>query len=90
MDGDLVEHTSLSLIEAKVSEIWTELLGREAAAQEDATFFELSGESIAAVRMVARVEDDLGVEIEVGDIFEEDPTLSTFIRLVAERAGVTA
>lgn len=90
MSGDLAEKTGLLLIEEKVSAIWNELLGAEAARQEDATFFELSGESISAVRMVARVEEDLGVLIEVGDIFEEDPTLSSFIGLVAERAGTGA
>jgi hypothetical protein len=38
------------------------------------------------VRLVSRVEEELGIWVEVGDIFEEDPDLAAFIRLVQVRA----
>ena len=50
------------------------------------SFFELNGDSIAAVRLVSRIEDELGVSLEVGDIFEEDPDLAALVRNVASQA----
>ncbi|GIH75492.1 phosphopantetheine-binding protein [Planobispora longispora] len=79
------ENLGFPVVQKKVEEIWTEVL-EVTEGQEDASFFELGGESVAAARIVARVEDELGVWIEVGDIFEEDPTMTEFIRTVAARA----
>jgi peptidyl carrier protein len=66
-------------VEQKVRQIWREVLEMKEG-QEAATFFDLKGDSISAVRLVARVEDELGVSVDVGDIFEEDPDLPTFLR----------
>lgn len=61
----------------QVAAIWKDVLeGGGQASQPRASFFELGGDSIAAVRLVGLIEDELGVEIEVGDIFEDDPTLA--------------
>ena len=74
---------SPSLVEKKAEEIWkTEL--RVTEGQTDATFFELSGQSIAAVRIAARVEEELGVTIDIGDLFE-DPDMNGFVRYVADK-----
>lgn len=72
-------------IERRVTEIWRDVLGARPG-QDDATFFELSGQSIAAVRMTARVEDEVGVLVDIGDLFE-DPDLPGFIELVLAKAG---
>jgi acyl carrier protein len=75
-------------IERRVTEIWRDVLGARPG-QDDATFFELSGQSIAAVRITARVEDELGVLVDVGELFE-DPDLPGFVAIVlanAERDG---
>ncbi|GAA2409611.1 hypothetical protein GCM10010420_42630 [Streptomyces glaucosporus] len=69
--------------------IWTETLGELPADLRNATFFEAGGESISATRMVSRIEEELGVQIEVGDIFEEDPDLDSLHRLVTARSGVS-
>jgi hypothetical protein len=71
-------------IEQRVTEIWRNVLGARPG-QDDATFFELSGQSIAAVRITARVEDEVGVLIDVGELFE-DPDLPTFVALVLDKA----
>jgi peptidyl carrier protein len=68
-----------------VEQIWNEVL-EVPAGQAGATFFELNGESIAAVRLVSRIEDELGILIEVADIFEEDPDLAALISQVAAKA----
>jgi hypothetical protein len=72
-------------IEAKVEEIWRDVLQVQAG-EEGETFFALNGESISANRLVTRVEDAVGVWIEVGDIFEEDPDLATFVGMVVAKA----
>jgi acyl carrier protein len=76
----------LAAIEQKVKEIWRDVLEMPEG-QFSATFFELKGDSISAVRLVARVEDELGVLVDVGDIFEEDPDLPTFLRDVLASAA---
>lgn len=69
----------------RVTEIWRDVLGARPD-QDDATFFELSGQSIAAVRITARVEDEVGVLVDIGDLFE-DPDLPQFVELVLAKSG---
>jgi acyl carrier protein len=64
-----------------VAEIWTTVL-KASTGDGDATFFTLGGESIAAVRLVTRIEDELGVTLDVSEIFEDDPTLAELIAKV--------
>jgi acyl carrier protein len=68
----------------QVEEIWRDVLGMPDG-RHDATFFELQGQSISAVRIVTRIEDELGVSVDVGLLFE-DPDLKTFAREVVARA----
>jgi acyl carrier protein len=73
-------------IARQAEQIWREVLSVPSG-QEEASFFELGGESISAVRLVSRVEDELDVLIDVGDIFEEDPNLESFVQSVLAQAG---
>jgi acyl carrier protein len=74
-----------SNIAQKVEEFWRAAL-TVPDGQEDATFFELGGESISAVRLVSRIEEELGIWIDVGDLFEDDPNLAALIRSVTAKA----
>ena len=74
-----------SNIAQKVEEFWRAAL-TVPDGQEDATFFELGGESISAVRLVSRIEEELGIWIDVGDLFEDDPNLATLVRSVTAKA----
>jgi acyl carrier protein len=76
---------SVPEIEQHVEAIWKDVLDMPEG-RSDATFFELSGQSIAAARIVARIEDELGVQIDMGDLFE-DPDLETFKRDVVAKAA---
>ncbi|GAB1511528.1 phosphopantetheine-binding protein [Actinophytocola sp. KF-1] len=76
----------LRAISQKVEQIWREVLD-VAEGQEDATFFELEGQSISAVRIAARVEDEIGVQVDIGDLFE-DPDLATFVRDVVAKVDI--
>jgi acyl carrier protein len=77
---------TLSTAAEHIKEIWKDVLNVPEI-PADATFFELRGQSISAVRIVARIEDELGVQVDMGDLFE-DPDLATFTRnVVAKVAG---
>lgn len=78
-------NTAEAPIEQKVTEIWQSVLAA-APGTEDATFFELSGDSMSAVRIVSRIQEELDVVIDVADLFEEDPTLAALVKSVQERA----
>jgi peptidyl carrier protein len=80
MTGNHPGGLSPSEVEQLVTEIWKGVLGMRPG-QEKNTFFELSGQSIAAVRIVARVEDEVGIAIDLGELFE-DPDLAKFVGLV--------
>jgi peptidyl carrier protein len=75
----------LAEIEGKVEEIWNRVL-KVSAGMRDATFFMLNGESISAVRIVSWIEEELGILVDVADIFEDDPNLPEFSRTVVAKA----
>lgn len=79
----------MSTICQQVEAIWNDVLNVRSG-QEEATFFELGGESISAVRLVSRIEDELDILIDVGDIFEDDPTLAALISTVTAKAAETS
>jgi acyl carrier protein len=78
----------MSELEQKVTAIWNEIL-EVSDGQEDAHFFDLKGDSISAVRLVSRVEEELGIILDVGDIFETDPDLPAFLADVLAKSGGT-
>jgi peptidyl carrier protein len=67
-----------------VTAIWTNILG-PGSDRPGATFFELNGQSIAAVQIAAAIEEQLGVTLDIGDLFE-DPDLETLTRVVLARS----
>ncbi|GIH94840.1 acyl carrier protein [Planobispora siamensis] len=88
MNGNRPSELTFSFIQEKVGEIWRHVLDVPDG-MEDATFFDLEGESISAVRLVSRIEEECGISIEVGDIFENDPDLTALITTVAEQGRVS-
>lgn len=69
-----------AVVQDQIAAIWQDVL-RMPAGRRDATFFELQGQSVSAVRIAARIEDELGIVIDVGILFE-DPDLDTFVSKV--------
>jgi phthiocerol/phenolphthiocerol synthesis type-I polyketide synthase E len=59
--------------------LWTSTLGITDIGP-DTDFFEVGGNSLAAVQLIGQIRDDRGVELDVGEIFE-----LTTIRLMADR-----
>ena len=60
-----------------VAGIWSEVLGRPVTSGED-HFFELGGHSLSAARVVGRVREALGCEVELRRLFER-PRLREFV-----------
>ncbi|WP_150238148.1 acyl carrier protein [Nocardiopsis quinghaiensis] len=75
-----------AFVSRAVADIWHEVLGTNHE-RPGASFFELGGESIKAVRLTSRITEELGVEMEVGDLFEEDPDLTDLTRTVTRGLG---
>src|SRR5579862_5103222 len=59
---------------SQIAAIWSEILGLEAVAA-DADFFELGGDSLAAVRMLAAVTEQTSVELDFVE-FLDRPTVN--------------
>ncbi|OKI46437.1 phosphopantetheine-binding protein [Micromonospora sp. CB01531] len=79
---------STAEITQRVTAIWTDVLG-PGSDRPGATFFELNGQSIAAVQIAAAIEEQLGVTLDIGDLFE-DPDLETLTRVVLAMSSDSA
>ncbi|MEV6350986.1 amino acid adenylation domain-containing protein, partial [Actinoplanes sp. NPDC051851] len=65
--------------------LFAEILGRDAV-PADVSFFELGGDSLAAMRLVARIRAVLGAEVSV-PVFFRTPTVAGVARTVATLTG---
>ena len=70
-----------SAVEEIVCGLFAEVLGLERVGAED-SFFELGGDSLLAMRLIARIRAVLGAEISIGDFFG-DPSPAGAARLAA-------
>ncbi|WP_110207171.1 non-ribosomal peptide synthetase [Nocardioides daejeonensis] len=75
------EHAPVSLLEQQVADLVAGLLGIEQAPR-DADFFDLGGDSLSALRLLAGIDDDFGVSVTLADVFEH-PTVAELATLVA-------
>jgi acyl transferase domain-containing protein/acyl carrier protein len=56
--------------EEEIASLWAEVLELEAVGVED-NFFDLGGNSLLATRLVSRLREHFGIELGLGDFFEE-------------------
>jgi iturin family lipopeptide synthetase A len=66
--------------ETSLAAIWSELLEIERIGVND-DFFDLGGQSLLAMRMVARIRDALGVDVQLRSLFER-PTVAGLAEVV--------
>jgi acyl-CoA synthetase (AMP-forming)/AMP-acid ligase II/NAD(P)-dependent dehydrogenase (short-subunit alcohol dehydrogenase family)/acyl carrier protein len=71
--------------EAQVARVWREVLNISRVGI-DQTFFELGGDSLAAIQMINRLRERLGVTLSVRALFEA-PTVSQLSALLVEKVG---
>jgi phthiocerol/phenolphthiocerol synthesis type-I polyketide synthase E len=69
-------------VEAVVAQVWGELLGLQEVGVHD-NFFDLGGNSLIGLRVIAELKKRLGVEIPVRKLFE-GPTVRAFARSLEE------
>jgi acyl transferase domain-containing protein/acyl carrier protein len=65
-------------VERELADIWEELIGIAGLGVDD-DFFEIGGDSLVAVRLVARIRERLGIELDVRALFD----CTTIARLAA-------
>jgi len=68
-----------------LAEIWSDLLGIERIGADD-DFLELGGDSLLAIRLLARLRDRLHVDLTVADLFER-PTVQLLAIQIEAAAG---
>jgi amino acid adenylation domain-containing protein len=72
-------------LESDIAAIWSEVLGVSAVGVQD-NFFDLGGDSIAAVRVTTRIQQLLDSGVMLAAIFEA-PTIAALARYLGERHG---
>src|SRR5689334_10651662 len=65
-------------MEKAIAGVWAEVLKVERVGRQD-NFFNLGGHSLLAVKVIARLRQVLGVEVDLRDLFSR-PVLSDFVR----------
>jgi acyl carrier protein len=68
--------------EIALAAIWSEVLGIERVGRHD-NFFDLGGHSLLAARVVARVRDELGIELPLRTLFAT-PTVEALEKAIVE------
>ena len=74
-----------SAVEQVIADIYAQVLGLERVGADD-SFFEIGGDSISAMRLIAAVNTELDVELGVRAVFET-PTVAGLSRQVDAGAG---
>jgi acyl carrier protein len=74
--------SELSPVEAKMMDIWREVLGMKTIGAND-NFFELGGHSLLAVQIIARVRNVFGIPVPLRCIFEA-PTVAGLAGKIAQ------
>lgn len=72
-------------LEEKIIEIWRSLLGTVSVGVLD-DFFELGGDSLLAVQLLSRLQQQFGIDIPLFELFSEDRlTVSRLARFLSHR-----
>ncbi|MCA9506713.1 MAG: non-ribosomal peptide synthetase, partial [Myxococcales bacterium] len=74
-------------LETRLAAIWSELLEFDGLGVEDDFFLDLGGQSFLAMRLMARIQAEFGVELELASLFRQG-TIAAQAKLV--RAGSEA
>ena len=71
-----------SPLQAQIRDVWRAVLGREQIGIDD-DFFALGGDSLKAIRLLARVQSELGLELRLSEFF----TAPTIARMIERSAS---
>lgn len=85
LSGDVHREPPRTALEAELCRIFGEVLGTAVSSRDDG-FFDLGGHSLAAMRVVAAIADELGIEVRVGTLMAS-PTPASLAAVVREPAA---
>lgn len=71
--------TELSM-EERIAQLWAKIL-KVSDVKGDESFFELGGDSMLMMQLIARIQEEFGIEVK-HDIIFQGPTLHEFTRAV--------
>jgi thioesterase domain-containing protein/acyl carrier protein len=71
-------------IEARLVEIWQQILNRQSIGVND-NFFDLGGHSLLLTRLILRINQAFGRRVSLGDVFHA-PTIARLARMLGEDA----
>jgi acyl carrier protein len=74
-------------LEHQITEVWRQHIGVDRVGVDD-QFFELGGNSLIGLTILARLEKELNVRLSAADLFEA-PTPAAFAGIVSARGGET-
>jgi acyl-CoA synthetase (AMP-forming)/AMP-acid ligase II/acyl carrier protein len=69
--------------EKRLQKLWQGILSSEVSIGRESHFFELGGDSLRATQLVNRVRSEMGIELEITQIFEA-PTLAELAMAIEE------
>ncbi|TDD94818.1 non-ribosomal peptide synthetase [Actinomadura rubrisoli] len=69
-------------VEEHISSIWFDLLGHDAGVRR--SFFQSGGHSILAIRLIAQLQDDYGIDLPIRVVFER-PTVAELAQEIEDR-----
>ncbi len=69
-------------LEMLLARVWTEVLGKEPSGADD-SFFDVGGDSILAMRLLARIEDEIRIPIPLATVFQ-NPVLHALAQAVGQ------
>ena len=75
-----------SELEAVLTRLWSEVLGMGRVGVTD-DFFELGGNSVVAIRLVASIRDQLGVTLAMRELFDHPTVAEVAARIEQLRTG---
>jgi len=76
-------HAPSTPTQIQLAEIWREVLGTEEIGEED-NFFDLGGQSLRAIPVLAAISARFGIDLSVQDVFEM-PTLAGLAQRIEDR-----
>ena len=83
--GATKEHVLATNMERMLAEIWADVLKVERVGRHD-DFFDLGGHSLLAIQLISRVQQVLGLKVQLIDLFDRS-SLADFAALLDEATG---
>ena len=86
-DEQITVNTGLTPVEEKVYRIWSDVLKTREILPDD-NFFEIGGNSLLAIGVINRIEENLGINVEFKDI-RKNPTIRSFSNFLEKASSRT-